>query len=43
MLPALLSKNRQWRAVQIAPTCGLPHWEKLPETVATLEKFWSAD
>jgi pimeloyl-ACP methyl ester carboxylesterase len=40
MLPGLLSQNQNWRAVQLAPTLGLPHWEKLPETVATLEEFW---
>lgn len=40
MLPALLSQNKHWQAVQIAPTLGLPHWEKLPETVAALERFW---
>ena len=41
LLPELLSQNQQWRAVRIAPTLGLPHWEKLPETVAALEQFWA--
>lgn len=41
MLPALLSQNAHWRAVQIAPSRGLPHWEKLAETTAALEQFWS--
>ena len=30
------------RAVRIAPTKGLPHWEKLPETTAALDEFWAA-
>lgn len=39
-LPALLEANNQWQAVRIAPTMGLPHWEKLDETVAALTLFW---
>jgi len=40
-LPELLSLNSHWRAERIVPTLGVPHWEKLPETTAVLEQFWS--
>ncbi len=39
-LPGLLDHCPNWRAARIVPTRGLPHWEKLEETVAALEKFW---
>ncbi len=39
-LPDLLAVNGRWRAVRLQPTRGLPHWEKLPETTATLADFW---
>ena len=41
-LPDLLQTNPRCRAVRIAPTMGLPHWEKLPETTAALDEFWAA-
>lgn len=43
LLPALLARNANVRAVRIQPTKGLPHFEKLYETVATLDHFWSHD
>lgn len=39
-LPELLSVNSAWRAERIVPSLGLPHWEKLPETLQALDKFW---
>lgn len=39
-LPDLLAKNKQWQAVRITPSLGLPHWEHLPETTSVLDKFW---
>lgn len=42
MLADLLQKNRQVTAVRIQPTRGLPHWERLPETIAALEQFWAS-
>lgn len=42
-LPDLLEKNEAWQAVRIVPTMGLPHWEKLPETTAALNQFWSVE
>jgi pimeloyl-ACP methyl ester carboxylesterase len=41
-LPELMDRNEHWRAIRIVPTRGLPHWEKLPETVAALEAFWAS-
>lgn len=39
-LPDLLRANPNWQALRIAPTLGLPHWEKLSDTVEALEAFW---
>jgi pimeloyl-ACP methyl ester carboxylesterase len=41
-LPGILDRCPNWYAARIVPTRGLPHWEKLEETVAALEKFWQA-
>lgn len=40
MLPELLQNNKEWQAVRIIPTMGLPHWEQLPRTTAALDQFW---
>jgi len=39
-LPAVLEHNPAWRAVRIAPTLGLPHFEKPDETTAAIDAFW---
>ena len=39
-LPEIMTRNEHWRAIRLVPTRGLPHWERLPETVAALEAFW---
>lgn len=39
-LPEVAKANKLWQPVQITPTRGLPHWEKLPETTAILDQFW---
>ena len=39
-LPAVASSRDNWHLARIAPTKGLPHFEKLPEVVAALDKFW---
>jgi pimeloyl-ACP methyl ester carboxylesterase len=31
----------QWRVQRIAPTLGLPHWERPTETTAAMDRFWS--
>ncbi|MEZ4380680.1 MAG: alpha/beta fold hydrolase [Nannocystaceae bacterium] len=40
-LPEVMERNEHWRSIRIVPTRGLPHWERLPETVAALEAFWA--
>lgn len=39
-LPDLLQRNPRFQAERIAPTLGLPHFEKLPETINALDTFW---
>lgn len=41
-LPELLAANSGWQAERIIPSRGLPHWEKLEETAAVLERFWDS-
>jgi pimeloyl-ACP methyl ester carboxylesterase len=41
-LPQVLAANPGWQAVRIAPTRGLPHFEKLDETAAAMDAFWQA-
>ena len=41
-LPQLLQANPHCKAQRIAPTRGLPHFEKLAETAAALDDFWQA-
>ncbi len=40
VLPDVLRANSLWQARRIAPTRGLPHFEKLQETVNALDSFW---
>jgi pimeloyl-ACP methyl ester carboxylesterase len=42
MLPDILQKNPDWQARRIAPTRGLPQFEKLAETAEVLNTFWSS-
>ena len=39
-LPAFVEAHDNWHATRIAPTLGLPHFEKLDETIEALEAFW---
>ncbi len=41
-LSALLADHPDWREERITPSLGLPHWERLPETTAVLDRFWAA-
>ncbi len=41
-LPELQLANPAISAVRIAPTRGLPHWEKLDETTQAVDQFWQA-
>lgn len=40
-LPDVVARHANWRAVRIAPTLGLPQFEKLVETVAALDASWA--
>jgi pimeloyl-ACP methyl ester carboxylesterase len=40
LLPGFVAAHKNWRAERIAPTLGLPHWEKTAETVDAMERFW---
>lgn len=39
-LPDLLLKNPAWQAVRLVPSMGLPHFERLPDTVDVIDNFW---
>lgn len=39
-LPEVLGHNEQWQAVRLAPSRGLPHFERLDEVTAALERYW---
>jgi pimeloyl-ACP methyl ester carboxylesterase len=41
-LPGMVERHPNWRAVRIAPTKGLPHFEKMSETAQALDDFWKA-
>lgn len=40
-LPDFLSRHTNWRAQRIAPTHGMPQWERPDETAEAIERFWS--
>ena len=40
-LDDLLQRRANCRALRIAPTRGLPHWERLDETARALDEFWN--
>jgi pimeloyl-ACP methyl ester carboxylesterase len=39
-LPDVLARNPRWRAMRLAPSKGLPQFERLDETTRALEAFW---
>ncbi len=41
LLPAALERNPNLRMLRVGPSCGLPQWEKLPETTQALDDFWA--
>jgi pimeloyl-ACP methyl ester carboxylesterase len=41
-LPGLLARRPNWQAKRISPSLGLPHFEKLPETIQALDEFWQS-
>jgi pimeloyl-ACP methyl ester carboxylesterase len=40
-LPGFVEGRPHWRVERIGPTLGLPHWEKLAETGAAMDRFWA--
>ncbi len=40
-LPDLLSARANWQVKHVAPTCGLPQFERLDDTMRALQTFWS--
>ena len=40
-LPSLLGKHDNWQAKRVAPTRGLPQFERLGDTTRALRTFWS--
>ncbi|AGA89281.1 putative hydrolase or acyltransferase of alpha/beta superfamily [Thioflavicoccus mobilis 8321] len=42
-LAELMADHPNWTEEQIAPSCGLPHWERLAETAKVLDRFWAAN
>jgi pimeloyl-ACP methyl ester carboxylesterase len=43
LLPGFLRGRPLWRVERIAPTLGLPHWEKPVETTAAMDRFWAGE
>jgi pimeloyl-ACP methyl ester carboxylesterase len=42
MLPDVVAR-KQWTAVRVPNTCGLPHWDQPSRTFDELDAFWSAN
>ena len=40
MLPAMLKARDNWQGERIAPTKGLPHWERPEKAFAAMQTFW---
>jgi pimeloyl-ACP methyl ester carboxylesterase len=40
-LPEFVDTHSNWRREQIIPSNGLPQFERLPETTAALDRFWT--
>jgi pimeloyl-ACP methyl ester carboxylesterase len=41
-LPLLLSRNPAFRAERVAPTLGMPHFERLQATTQAIDRFWAS-
>ena len=41
-LPELVASRANWQEARVAPSLGLPHWERLGETAAAIDRFWTA-
>lgn len=42
LLPALVAAHANWRVTRVAPTLGMPQWERPADTIAALDAFWAA-
>jgi pimeloyl-ACP methyl ester carboxylesterase len=40
-LTGFVASQTNWQAERVAPSCGLPHWDVLPQTTAVLDNFWT--
>ncbi|MCL4562603.1 MAG: alpha/beta hydrolase [Chloroflexi bacterium] len=40
LLPKVAAEHPNWRLVRIAPSRGLPHFEKMDEVAQALDQFW---
>jgi pimeloyl-ACP methyl ester carboxylesterase len=41
-LPEILEQRKNWQAVRVTPTRGMPQWEQRARTVEALDAFWKA-
>ena len=41
-LPDFLCRHPNWRAERVAPTRGMPQWERPAETAIAVERFWAS-
>ncbi len=39
-LDDFVARHPNWSRQRLAPNMGLPHWERLPETIAAMDAFW---
>ncbi len=39
-LPSFIVRHDNWHRVSLEPHLGLPHWERLSETVNAIDDFW---
>lgn len=39
-LPDMVARHPNWRSTRLAPSKGLPHFERLDETTKALDTFW---
>jgi len=40
-LSDLVARRGNWQTEQLAPHCGLPHWDRAQATFEALDRFWS--
>ncbi|MGB5736897.1 MAG: alpha/beta hydrolase [Thiohalocapsa sp.] len=40
-MPEIVGKHPYWQAVRIAPTLGIPQWERPTESIQAIDGFWA--